>query len=141
MQTKDIKKDYAHHFDEYGDTRETDFAILVECLLGHLDRLQELGNSSSKLRYAITELENNLIESIPKDVISFSSDDGKWRSFIESVDGEEYRHVYPINDLIEHELHGVDCPCNVNVITEDGFYIVVHDAIDGRHLTERKNEK
>lgn len=46
-------------------------------------------------------------------------------------------HVYPIDDLIEHEIEGDDCPCLPQVEAverEDGSYgwIVLHSAWDGR---------
>lgn len=46
-------------------------------------------------------------------------------------------HVLPVNDLIEHEDEGEDCPCGPRVeavFREDGSngWIVVHNALDGR---------
>lgn len=50
-------------------------------------------------------------------------------------------HVYPINDLIAHELEGDDCPCGVTiepVPCEDGAmgWVIIHHSLDGRELTE-----
>lgn len=49
-------------------------------------------------------------------------------------------HVYPIDDLIEHELTE-DCPCGVapelERTTEDGDrWVIVHSSLDGRELRE-----
>lgn len=45
-------------------------------------------------------------------------------------------HVYPVNDLVEHELDGQPCVCgpaDVRVETDHGDeWMVVHEALDGR---------
>lgn len=45
-------------------------------------------------------------------------------------------HVFPLDDTIEHELDGTNCPCGV--LVEDGeTYIkplVTHMSLDGREL-------
>lgn len=43
------------------------------------------------------------------------------------------QHVYPVNDIIEHEL-SLRCKCKP-VIIEPG--IVLHNAMDGRVLLEK----
>ena len=54
----------------------------------------------------------------------------------------EHRHVYPVNDLIEHNTGIVDdnysCECNprYEYDFDYDFCIVVHDAMDRRQLYE-----
>ncbi len=53
-------------------------------------------------------------------------------------------HVVPVDDLIEHEEAGDDCPCGVDIeylIGEDGTVgqLVTHHSLDGRELTEPEN--
>lgn len=43
-------------------------------------------------------------------------------------------HVYPVNDLIEHELQGTMCVCEPEVDFDLG--VVVHNSIDGREEHE-----
>jgi hypothetical protein len=52
-------------------------------------------------------------------------------------------HVYPINDLIEHELHSIECVCGPDVYFVDDETgetlddaLVVHHSLDGRELLE-----
>lgn len=50
-------------------------------------------------------------------------------------------HTYPINDLIEHDLEGGDCPCGPTVEPvpgEDGAmsFQVTHHSLDGRERFE-----
>lgn len=50
-------------------------------------------------------------------------------------------HTYPLNDLIEHQLDGDDCPCGPTiepVPRDDGSYgwLVVHHSLDGRESDE-----
>lgn len=50
-------------------------------------------------------------------------------------------HTYPVNDLIDHELEGDECPCGVTtepVQCEDGSYgwVILHHSLDGRELNE-----
>lgn len=49
----------------------------------------------------------------------------------------EYIHVYPLNDLREHELEGVDCWCNPRI--EDDW-VVVHNAMDQRERCEQRGD-
>lgn len=50
-------------------------------------------------------------------------------------------HVYPVDDLIEHELDGDDCPCGPRtdpVKRDDGSvgWVIVHHSLDGREHLE-----
>lgn len=50
-------------------------------------------------------------------------------------------HVYPLNDLIEHELEGDDCVCGPSpnrVVRDDGAdaWVIVHHSLDGREARE-----
>ena len=49
-------------------------------------------------------------------------------------------HTYPVNDLIEHELEGTDCPCGPRVELVEGDdgdgWLIAHHSLDGRELTE-----
>ena len=52
-------------------------------------------------------------------------------------------HVIPVNDIIEHEDTGDECPCGPRVDPvrrEDGSvgWVIVHHSLDGRELTEMK---
>ena len=42
------------------------------------------------------------------------------------------QHVYPVDDLYEHNLEGTDCTCNPFVDLENE--LVIHYAFDGRDL-------
>lgn len=51
----------------------------------------------------------------------------------------EWYHIYPINDLIEHntESKGTDefiCQCNPTIDVED--YLIIHDPMDRREVSE-----
>lgn len=50
-------------------------------------------------------------------------------------------HVLPVNDLIEHEEEGHDCPCGVTiepVLADDGScgWLITHHSLDGRERNE-----
>ena len=50
-------------------------------------------------------------------------------------------HVYPINDLEQHELEGTQCKCIPKVVIESNSeIIVVHNSFDGREGIEWANE-
>lgn len=59
------------------------------------------------------------------------------------LDGADYVHVFPINDLVEHEWDdNGDCPCGPEVQPvecEDGTigWVYLHNALDGRDLEEQ----
>lgn len=54
----------------------------------------------------------------------------------------EYWHVFPNNDVIEHDTeHQGMCWCNPKMEEqENGNWVVVHNSLDGRERKER-NEK
>ena len=50
-------------------------------------------------------------------------------------------HVYPNNDLIDHDTESGDCPCGPTsepVFDADGAcgWVVTHHSLDGRELNE-----
>lgn len=50
-------------------------------------------------------------------------------------------HCYPVDDLIEHDTDGDDCPCGPTtevVFRDDGSngWLIVHHNLDGRELRE-----
>jgi len=47
-------------------------------------------------------------------------------------------HVYPINDLIEHNTESVDCSCSPTIDVENG--IIIHSAMDRREVFEQNGE-
>jgi hypothetical protein len=51
-------------------------------------------------------------------------------------------HVYPVNDLVEHDTSGEHCMCGPEtqpVERDDGSigYVVIHHSLDGREQHER----
>lgn len=51
-------------------------------------------------------------------------------------------HVYPLNDLREHETKAADCWCTPNVdIDEYGSVLIVHNSLDGREKFETGERK
>lgn len=52
-------------------------------------------------------------------------------------------HVYPLNDIDDHDTssNGHKCKCDPEIILENGEMIVVHNAFDGRELTEEDSEQ
>jgi hypothetical protein len=52
-------------------------------------------------------------------------------------------HVYPLNDLKEHDTSnkGNTCDCNPKIVIKDYHEIlVVHNSYDGREVVEFANE-
>lgn len=50
-------------------------------------------------------------------------------------------HVYPIDDLVEHDTETDDCVCgpdSLRVIRDDGAdaWVIVHHSLDGREAHE-----
>ena len=50
----------------------------------------------------------------------------------------EWQHVYPLNDLIEHNTNELECPCNPRIDFNDK--IVIHSAMDRREVFEKEGE-
>ena len=48
-------------------------------------------------------------------------------------------HIYPINDLIEHDTESIECACNPSIDVVNG--IVIHDSIDRREVFEQRNKE
>jgi len=49
-------------------------------------------------------------------------------------------HVYPVNDLKEHNLEGTDCPCEPTIEISGAALIIIHNAFDFRDLAEELND-
>ena len=50
-------------------------------------------------------------------------------------------HVYPLNDLEEHDLESTLCKCEPKLIIEpNSEIVVVHNSFDGREAVEWANE-
>jgi len=47
-------------------------------------------------------------------------------------------HIYPLNDIREHELEGTSCWCGVEVDWENE--LVIHAAADHREIVEQAEE-
>lgn len=50
-------------------------------------------------------------------------------------------HTYPVDDLIDHDTDGGDCPCGPTtepVMRDDGSngWLVIHSSLDGREARE-----
>lgn len=50
-------------------------------------------------------------------------------------------HVYPVNDLVEHDTYGEDCVCgptSIPVQRDDGSFgwVISHHSLDGREAHE-----
>ena len=45
-------------------------------------------------------------------------------------------HVFPIDDLLEHNTDSGECMCDPEVIVEGGSLIYVHNSYDGREDRE-----
>ena len=46
-------------------------------------------------------------------------------------------HVWPVDDVILHDLNGTDCVCGPQLEAgADGSWMVSHASLDGRELTE-----
>jgi hypothetical protein len=46
-------------------------------------------------------------------------------------------HVYPVDDLIEHDRESDECICGPDFEWIEGTKLVVHQALDGREFAER----
>ena len=45
-------------------------------------------------------------------------------------------HIYPVNDLIEHNTESPECACNPEIDVDNG--IVIHSSLDRREVFEDK---
>lgn len=45
-----------------------------------------------------------------------------------------WQHIFPINDLIEHNTEGFECPCNPEIDFDNE--IVIHSSLDRRECFE-----
>ena len=51
-------------------------------------------------------------------------------------------HVYPLDDLREHDLESDNCACHPRIkYVGDGGKVVVHNSWDGREFLERWEEE
>lgn len=51
------------------------------------------------------------------------------------------QHIYPLNDLKEHDTESTICECNPNTeILENGDILIIHNSYDGREGLELANE-
>lgn len=51
-------------------------------------------------------------------------------------------HVFPVNDLKDHDIEGTQCTCIPKVIIEpDCDIIVMHNSFDGREKDEWAEQK
>lgn len=48
-------------------------------------------------------------------------------------------HVFPIDDIEEHDTENTTCWCCPEIKEEYGQFIIVHNAFDGRTLKENEN--
>lgn len=46
-------------------------------------------------------------------------------------------HVYPVNDMREHDTDSCDCWCGPRIAMFERGQRVIHNAMDGRDLVER----
>ena len=47
-------------------------------------------------------------------------------------------HIYPLNDIEEHEIETNDIVCKCGPVLEDG--VIIHNAFDGRDIIEEIEE-
>lgn len=45
-------------------------------------------------------------------------------------------HVWPHDDVVHHDLYGIDCICLPRTERHGTVQLVVHGSLDGRELTE-----
>ena len=48
----------------------------------------------------------------------------------------DVHHVFPLNDVVEHDTSGGDCICDPRI--EEGGLIVIHHSLDGREQREHR---
>lgn len=52
------------------------------------------------------------------------------------MSGVSVQHVYPVDDLAEHDTDGGDCVCGPTVEFVVGGWVFVHRSFDSRELEE-----
>ena len=52
----------------------------------------------------------------------------------------ETRHVYPVDDLIEHDTESDTCVCIPEVTQVGHGWLVVHHSLDGRERFEHTHD-
>ena len=50
-------------------------------------------------------------------------------------------HVYPLNDIVEHDTESTCCQCGVKVDWSQVVAIVQHRALDGRTVTDASDDE
>lgn len=83
----------------------------------------------------------DLLNQVMNEKISFSRFVEILNETKEPIKKNKMIHVYPINDLEQHDLEGTQCKCNPQVIIEPNAEImIVHNSFDGREGVELANE-
>jgi hypothetical protein len=49
-------------------------------------------------------------------------------------------HVYPVNDLKEHDVESRYCSCRPKLEEVEGGMVVVHNSWDGREIREQAED-
>ena len=79
IQSKTIEKDFPELLREFGECDELNFAVLADCICQHLNELQKMEKRHRQglrdMAGTLRLLQCKLIESIPEDLIMFSSED------------------------------------------------------------------
>lgn len=50
-------------------------------------------------------------------------------------------HVYPLEDLREHNTTGLSCECNPRMERQEDGWLIVHNSYDGREYHEEDSLK
>lgn len=83
----------------------------------------------------------DLLNQVINEKISFSRFVEILNESKEPIKKNNMIHVYPTNDLEQHDLEGTQCNCNPKVIIEpNAEIIIVHNSFDGREGVELANE-
>jgi len=83
----------------------------------------------------------DLLNQLMNEKISFSRFVEILNESKEPIKKNNMIHVYPTNDLEQHDLEGTQCNCNPKVIIEpNAEIIIVHNSFDGREGVELANE-
>ena len=54
----------------------------------------------------------------------------------------KHSHVYPLNDVIEHDITGDDCVCGPDYrFLPNGTILVEHHSLDGRENHEAERDR